>query len=102
MMFYAIEWAYGRVTDTNTGERIGTYWSFDTRQERAAFCADGPAATTQNGYREPIKASDAELRGAKANGQVEHWIVPAPLTTREKLEMDWPKKDVDEMMEGLE
>lgn len=61
MKFYAVKWTYGRAVDSN-GNRCGTYFVFGSKTERDEWCDAGPAYTGEAGYREPVKASDSELR----------------------------------------
>ena len=62
-MKYAIDWTYGRATDSRTGNRCGRYYKFDTAAQRNAWVAARPTEyTTERGFREAIQSSDSELR----------------------------------------
>lgn len=73
--FYAIQWTYGRATNSRTGKRIGGYHSFDSLADRQAWIDDAQTAyTTQGGYRETIASSDAELRAIiRADAKAPQW-----------------------------
>jgi hypothetical protein len=63
IMKYAIDWTYGRATNTRTGNRCGQYYKFDTAAQRDAWVNARPTEyTTQAGFREAIQSSDSELR----------------------------------------
>ena len=57
---YAMQWRHNAV-DANTGRRCADYFWFASRKQRDAWVEDG-APYRGRGYREPVPASDSELR----------------------------------------
>lgn len=53
--YYAIQWTYGRATNTKTGVPIGTYHSFCSQVDRQAWILDAQTPyTSQGGARETV------------------------------------------------
>lgn len=58
--YYAIEWNYGRAVNSD-GSRAGSVREFASKAERDAWCEDGPAYTTDAGFREMLTAKDVKV-----------------------------------------
>lgn len=68
--YYAISYSHGVAANANTGNRYGYYYSFPSRLERDQWVESGGDYRTGSNWREPIPASDAELRRAIKTGDV--------------------------------
>ena len=66
-MYYAIQWTYGRASNSK-GKRVGDIYSFRTKITRDDFVYKGAEFTTEPNFREKIAAGDPEIRAAKKHG----------------------------------
>lgn len=73
--YYAFSHAYGGLTvNSNSGERIGDYYVFDSKQSRDQWVGESTAEyVTDKGYREAIGSNDTELR--RLLGKAERKVV---------------------------
>lgn len=74
--YYAIQWTYGRASDTKTGNPIGTYHAFKSVDDRSIWIDDAKTPyMTQGGARESVltKIHGIHIRAARAQGElIEH------------------------------
>jgi len=68
--FYAIEYPAGFACDANTGNRYGTYFRFESREERDEWIDNGPDSIYDHGAREIILAADPEFRATRRKSEI--------------------------------
>jgi len=68
--YYGIEYPAGLAADANTGNRYGTYYRFESREDRDEWIDDGPDSIHDSGARELIPAADQEFRSTRRKSEM--------------------------------
>jgi hypothetical protein len=69
--YYCVSYALGLAVSANTGDRYAAvYYRFDSSTERDEYVDGGGDFRTSNDWREPLLASDRELKSAITHAEV--------------------------------